>query len=152
MFYKNFFESIPIRFLKKLKMITECNEIYKTEEEELRTKFKAKLSEASMTEYLLNEFKSCYEYQRKLSEDRLKDMQDDNEMSNYVLKVLNYYVSWDILNFGVFLCIVVFHVQLTMLVVITENTFDLQCTKLHHTYPRKLIYEAAEAGTNILSQ
>nr|CAH8842520.1 unnamed protein product [Trichobilharzia regenti] len=129
MFYKNFFESIPIRFLnlcnelfcqellykqtiqlndkyaeetnrvfRKLKMITECNEIYKTEEEELRTKFKAKLSEASMTEYLLNEFKSCYEYQRKLSEDRLKDMQDDNEMSNYVLKVLNYYIFTQLSN------------------------------------------------------
>ncbi|CAH8505396.1 unnamed protein product [Heterobilharzia americana] len=45
-----------------------------------------------MKEHLLNELKCCYEYQRKMYENRLKDMRDDNELWNNALKVLNYHV------------------------------------------------------------
>ncbi|CAH8527179.1 unnamed protein product [Heterobilharzia americana] len=122
-FYKNFIESVPIRFsnlcselfcqeilyqqasllnekyinetnriYEKMKMISESNDVYKSEEKQLETMFKAKLSEASMKEHLLNELKCCYEYQRKMYENRLKDMRDDNELWNNALKVLNYHV------------------------------------------------------------
>ncbi|KAK4469012.1 hypothetical protein MN116_000156 [Schistosoma mekongi] len=123
MFYKNFIESLLIRFsnlytelfcqellcqqvsclnkkyinetnsiVRRMQTITENNEVYKSEEKQLETKFKSKLSEVSMKEYLLNEFKHCYEYQRKFSQNRLEDLRSDYKLWNNTLKLLNYHV------------------------------------------------------------
>ncbi|KAH8862385.1 axonemal dynein light chain domain-containing protein 1-like [Schistosoma japonicum] len=77
---------------QRMQIISESNEAYKSEEKELETKFKSKLSEVSMEEYLLNEFKHCYENQRKFLENRLEDMKSDYQLWNSSLKLLNYYI------------------------------------------------------------
>ncbi|TNN06436.1 Axonemal dynein light chain domain-containing protein [Schistosoma japonicum] len=77
---------------QRMQTISESNEAYKSEEKELETKFKSKLSEVSMEEYLLNEFKHCYENQRKFLQNRLEDMKSDYKLWNSSLKLLNYHI------------------------------------------------------------
>ncbi|CAI2727358.1 unnamed protein product [Schistosoma spindalis] len=129
MIYKNFIESLPIKFsnlfselfcqeilrqktlqlneqhvnetmdiFQRIKAICETNKTYKMEEKRIAIKLKAKLSEASMKEYLLNEFKHYYTNQRKHSKDRLENMKNDYKLWNNSLKVLGYHVYNQISN------------------------------------------------------
>ncbi|CAH8524885.1 unnamed protein product [Schistosoma margrebowiei] len=133
MIYKNFIESLPIKFsnlftelfcqeilcqktlqlneqhvnetmdiLHRIKAISETNKTYKMEEEDIAIKLKAKLSEASMREYLLSEFKHYYTNQRKHSKDRLENMKNNYKLWNNSLKVLNYHVYNQISNIPMF--------------------------------------------------
>ncbi|VDP24543.1 unnamed protein product [Schistosoma mattheei] len=76
----------------------ETNKTYKMEEKGIAIKLKAKLSEASMREYLLSEFKHYYTNQRKHSKDRLENMKNNYKLWNNSLKVLNYHVYSQISN------------------------------------------------------
>ncbi|CAH8532318.1 unnamed protein product, partial [Schistosoma haematobium] len=129
MIYKNFIESLPIKFsslftelfcqeilcqktlqlneqhvnetmniFHKIKAMCETNKTYKMEEKGIAIKLKAKLSEASMREYLLSEFKHYYTNQRKHSKDRLENMKNNYKLWNNSLKVLNYHVYSQISN------------------------------------------------------
>ncbi|VDP50955.1 unnamed protein product [Schistosoma curassoni] len=82
----------------KIKAMCETNKTYKMEEKGIAIKLKAKLSEASMREYLLSEFKHYYTNQRKHSKDRLENMKNNYKLWNNSLKVLNYHVYSQISN------------------------------------------------------
>ncbi|XP_018649711.1 putative normocyte-binding protein 1 [Schistosoma mansoni] len=122
MIYKKFIESLPIKFsniftelfcqemlcqealhlnekyvnetmnIFRMKTITETNEAYTIGQKAMEIKLKSKLSEVSMKEYFLNEFKQYYTNQRNHSKDRLDIMKNDYKLWNNLLKVLNYHV------------------------------------------------------------
>ncbi|CAH8531521.1 unnamed protein product [Schistosoma rodhaini] len=81
-----------MNIFRRMKIITETNEAYAIGQKAMEIKLKSKLSEVSMKEYFLNEFKQYYTNQRNHSKDRLDIMKNDYKLWNMLLKVLNYHV------------------------------------------------------------